>query len=208
MIKRILSLALAIAVLLCLTAAALAAAPKAKRAQYEGDGVVEVDFRKKVTYKNAKVVVKDAAGKQLAAALFDLDGDDVSFRVEGLELGGTYRYTLTGVRQGKRGSYGAVRGSFKVPARPAVRKVEYEADDRELEITFNARVAFTDATVTVTDAAGKAVAATIIRQEANGLEARVPKLKVGKKYTLTVTGVAFPGEAPVTVTRTFTARNR
>ena len=65
--KRFLAVVLAVVVMLCSAVPALAAAPNLEKADYEGRGYVEVDFRTRVQYKNAEVQVMDAgeaAGRQ------------------------------------------------------------------------------------------------------------------------------------------------
>ena len=64
--KRIVSMLLAVLLLALCAMPALAAAPKVKKVEYDGNGVVEVEFTaRNVHYKNAKVTVKDSAGKKL-----------------------------------------------------------------------------------------------------------------------------------------------
>ena len=142
--KRMMAMLLA-AVLLALCAApAMAAAPKIKKTEYEGNGVVEVDFTsRKVTYKSAKVVVKAPGGKTLTAKIIDKDSDDIEFKVTGLAANTKYTYTISGVRAGKSGSYGKVSGSFKTPSNtPAIKKAKYDKKDKELEVEFATKVQY------------------------------------------------------------------
>ena len=69
--KRLISMILVLAAMLALAVPALAAAPIVKETEYEGSGYVDVDFTGRVSYKNVKVTVKNAAGKSLSAQITD-----------------------------------------------------------------------------------------------------------------------------------------
>ena len=204
--KRLISLLLAAMLLATLAAPALASAPKVKKAAYEGGSKVEVDFAGKVSYRSPKLTVKDSAGRKLSARITDRDDDDIDFAVTGLKAGGKYTFTLTGVRAGKSGSYGTVKGSFTVPAKVAIRKVKYDAKDRELDIDFNGKVKYRAVKVTVKDGAGKAYAARITEKGDDDLEVKVTGLKKGKTYTVAVSGVALKGGGYSTVSKKFTVK--
>lgn len=206
--KSMIALLLA-AVLLVLSAAeALASAPHVSKTDYEGNGVVEVDFSsRRVQYKNARVVVKDAAGNRLAAKILEKDNDDISFRVTGFKAGAKYTYTISGVRAGKSGSYGTVKGSFRTPAdTPEIKKVEYDRRDRELEVEFATRVQFKGLKVVVKDADGNTLKTGKPEKGTDDVEVKVRGMNPGQKYTVTVSGVRVKGKGGyITVSKTFTA---
>ena len=80
--NRWIALLLALALLILCAAPALAVAPKVKDTDYEGGGVVEVEFASgRVQYRNLKVAVKDAAGNRLAARILEKDDDDLAFEL-------------------------------------------------------------------------------------------------------------------------------
>ena len=206
--RRLLAMLLAMLLLALCASPAMAAAPKVKEADYEGNGVVEVDFNShKVTYKNAKVVVKDADGKKLGVKIIEKDDDDISFKVTGLKFGSKYTYTISGVRAGKSGSYGKVTGSFKMPSeKPAIKKVEYDKRDKELEVEFATRVQFKDLKVTVKDQNGKALIVKKVEKDSDDVEMKVAGMVKGQKYTVTISGVRVKGVGSyVSVKKTFVA---
>ena len=177
------------------------------RVKYDGYGRVEVDFRKKVRYNEAKVEVQDSSGASLPAVILDRDEDDLDFVVENLVPGETYSFTLTGVSYVKSGE--AVPGdSFRVPAEGevAIKKIEYERDDRELEIEFAGRVEYEELRVTIEDANGKTYDASLREKDGDSVELRVSGLERGTEYRVTVSGVRLPDSAnTVSVTESFVA---
>jgi len=206
--KRLIAMLLAAVLLMACAVPALAAAPKVKKTEYEGNGVVEVDFTSKnVTYKNAKVVVKNAAGKALTAKIIEKDNDDISFKVTGLKAGSKYTYTISGVRAGKSGSFGKVSGSFKTPSDvPKIKKVTYDAKDKELEIEFATKVQFNSLTVTVKDYSGGTLTVRNLEKGSDDLEMKVKGMVKGHTYMVTVSGVRVKGVGKyITVKKAFVA---
>lgn len=118
--KRFISLATAAIVAVTLLAASavssFAAAPAVRKVEYKGKGIVELEFRTDVNYKNVKVIVKNAAGKACKVKLLERDDDELKFKVTGLKSGKAYSYTVKGVRREHTGTFGNVSGKFKVPA--------------------------------------------------------------------------------------------
>lgn len=121
--KKILSLVLALVLTLSLTAPALAASSLIKKVEYEGNGKVEVDFRSRVQYKNAKVTVKDSGGKSYSTRITEKDSDDLEFKVSGVQSGKTYTFTISGIRKRGASSYTKISGKF------TVRSSTYHDDD-------------------------------------------------------------------------------
>lgn len=189
-------------------AAKPALALKVKKAAYDaGDRELELDFNQKVSYKNLKVKVIDASGKACAVRAIDRDDDGLSFKISNVAPGKTYTYTLTGIRAGKSGAYGSLSGQFTTPAAKTVsiQSVEYDQEDRTLDVEFSARVKYKNLKLKVKDASGKTYAAKVLEKDGDSLEARVSGLKRGKTYTLTVSGVSADGAAYKTLTRRFAA---
>ena len=205
--RKILALLLLVAVMLSLAASALAATPVVKKTEYEGNGYVEVEFKKNVQYKNAKVSVKDASGKSCTVKIVEKDKDDLTFYVKGVKAGAKYSYTISGVRSGKSGAYTSVKGSFKVPAaKLAIKKVKYDRRDKELEIEFKTNVQYKNLKVTVKDASGKSYKVSKIEKDSDEVEVRVKGLKKGVKYTVTVSGVRAEGASGYgSASKSFTA---
>ncbi len=205
--KRILSTILALVVLLCMAVPALAAAPEMLRAQYEGRGYVDVDFKTKVQYKNASVTVKDPAGKTLTAKITDKDSDDLTFHVSGLKPGTTYSFAISGVRKGCSGTYGTVSGSFKTPkSELSVKKAAYDRRDGELELEFYGRVQYKNPKVVIKDTTGKTYTCQISELDRDEMEIGIKGLKSGK-YTVKITGIRLRGDTAYTsITAAFRVR--
>ena len=115
--KRLATLLLATILLLAAAVPALAKAPAVKEVEYQGGKTVEVEFAENVSYRNPKITVKDSDGNKLTAKIVERDSDDLTFTVTGLAPGGKYTFALSGIRAGKSGKYGTVKGSFSVPAK-------------------------------------------------------------------------------------------
>ena len=206
--KRIISLLLAVLLLTISAVPALAAAPKIKSVEYEGNGVVDVDFTtKNVRYKSAKVVVKDSAGKKLTARIIEKDSEDISFKVTGLKAGRKYTFTISGVRVGKSGSYGKVKGSFRTPSsKPEIVKVSFDPAHDDLEIDFATNVEYKNLKITVRDADGNELPVYNIEKDPDDLDMDVEGMIEGETYTITVSGVRVKGVGSYTsVSKTFVA---
>ena len=78
------------------------------------DGELDIDFVARVQYKNAAVIIVNAAGEQKAAKILKKKSDEIKVSVKGLTYGETYGVIVSGVRlKGTSGSYGNVTGTFK-----------------------------------------------------------------------------------------------
>jgi len=206
--KRLIAMLLAALTLLACAAPAMAAAPKIRRTEYEGNGVVDVDFRSNhVRYRNAKVVVKDADGKRYTAVILEKDNDDMTFKVKNIKSGARYTYTVSGIRDGATGSYGSASGSFRTPSdKPAIEQVDYDWEDRELEVEFATRVQFQNPRMVVKDASGNKLTVRILDRDWDSIEARVDGIVRGETYTVTVYGVRVKDKGEYTrATRRFVA---
>lgn len=115
--KRLLAsmLAFAMAFSTLLVMPVSAAAPQKKSIKYEGYGKVELEFRSNVQWKNAKVTVKDSTGKACSVKILNKDNDEIEFKILQFKQGQKYTCTVSGVRQGRSGSYGKVSGSVTIP---------------------------------------------------------------------------------------------
>ena len=77
--KKLLALTLVVLTLISAAIPAMAASASIRKTEYEGSGKVEVDFKKDVQYKNAKVTVKDSSGKSYTAKITEKDEDDLKY---------------------------------------------------------------------------------------------------------------------------------
>lgn len=99
--------------------------------QASRSGVVEVDFKSDVTWRDAKVTVKDDSGKTYKAELrfddddddddddfdddrYDYDDDECTIVVKGAQKGKNYTFSLSGVKLARSNSYTTVTGSFYI----------------------------------------------------------------------------------------------
>ena len=202
--KKMMAVLMAVAMML----AVAAQAAEIEKAEYEGFGYVEVDFINDVRYTgNVQVTVTDVAGTNFTATVQKMDDDDLTFKVDNIVEDQVYNYTISGIE-----GDAALSGEFYASALKSsmIEKVEYDADDRELDIDFNMDVRYdANSTVTVTDAAGNEYATTILEKDEDSIEARVEGLTQGETYTVTVTGVAKAGENTFeTYSREFVAIDR
>lgn len=78
------------------------------------DKEVSFDFKNKVSYKNAKVVITNTSNtKTYTARIVEKDNDELTVRVSGLTRGSSYKYKITGVTNKSTGSNKALSGTFK-----------------------------------------------------------------------------------------------
>lgn len=196
--RRFAAAMLALVVMVCMAVPAMAAAPEMQKAEYEGRGYVEVDFKTKVQYRNVSVVVEDPAGEALPVRITDKDDDDITFHVEGLKPSTQYTFTISGVRRGYAGAYGAVTGTFKTPkSELSVRKAKYDPRDGELELDFYGLVQYKNPRVVIRDAAGKVYACRISELDRDEMEIAVKGLESGK-YTVKIIGIRLKGDTAYT----------
>lgn len=206
--KRIVVTLLAVLLLTMCAAPALAAAPKIKKVEYEGNGVVEVDFTtKNVRYRNVKVVVKDVDGNRKTTKILEKDNDEISFKVSGMAADSTYIFTITGVRAGNSGAFGKVTGRFMTPAnKPVITFVKYDPNFEALEVDFAAKMQYKNLKVTIRDNKGKYLFITDLEKDSDELNMDVEGMVVGKTYTITVSGVRVKGVGKYTkVSKKFVA---
>ena len=186
------------------------AAPKVKKAEYEGKGRVEVDFKSKVKYKNVKVTVKDNKGATYSTTINEKDNDDLTFTIKNFKTGRTYTYTISGVKKNNERSYGKVTGKVTIPTpttTPKVKEVDYDKGDREVEFEFTTRVQWKGTKVTITDGS-KNYVTRIKEKDSDSIEVKVSKLTIGKKYTYKISGVRVKGaNSYKTISGTFIARD-
>ena len=203
------SVLLIAAIVLLFNLAAYAVAPEVLKVEYEGFGFVDVEFFMDVQFQNPQVTVQDEAGNTYQATIWETDDDDITFSVENLSEGKVYSFTIDGVRSGFSGDSGAVKGEFAVSSQgeAAIKEIDYDGDDRELEIEFHGRVEFDHPTVEIMDNEGNSYENRVIEIDRNSVELRVSGLERGRQYRAVISGVkAEGGDAFVSVSGLFTAR--
>lgn len=176
-------------------------------AAYEGGGVVEVEFRGDVRYRDLTVTVQDLFGAPLTATILEMDDDDLTFRIDGAKDETTYAFTIDGVKMRNSEDFETLTGEITTPAPGHTLIQQVEWDDGELDVELLGPVVYDNLTVTLTDAQGAEVPVTIGERDDDSLELRVKRLNSGEEYTLTIGGVGLRGSGvSATVTRTFIAR--
>lgn len=200
-------------VMLLLGSTALAATPSIKGIKYKGDGKIEVDFKRDVQYSNVKVEVVDSSGKKYTVKIKDKDEDDIIFQVKSLKAGTRYKYRISGIRSGGTGSYTSVIGSFttsgskSTSSSVSIRSVDYDVEDKDIDINFSGLVQYKSVKVTVRDSSGKSYQTSIRNKDSDDMEVRVSGLKYGSKYTVSVSGVGAKGSGKYgTISKSFTAK--
>lgn len=209
----LIALTLALAVpALAASFADMPAAPAAQEffAAYEGNGIVEIDFRSDVRYRDLTVTVRDPLdplAAPLTAVILETDDDDLTFRIDGAKDETTYAFTLSGVKTRGSEDFRTLTGEITTPAAGHTLIQQIEWDDGELEVELLGPVAYDNLTVTLTDAQGADVPVTVGERDNDGLELHVRRLNSGEEYTLTLSGVGLRGSGvSANVTRTFIAR--
>lgn len=193
-----------------LTFPALAAAPEVERIEYEGNGFIEMDFLRDVSYENLIIAVRDFSGTEFPVTVFERDDDDLTFRAENLIPGETYEIIVSGIREGRTGDFSSVTGQISIPEAglPAVRSIEYDAGDRELDVEFVENVDFSGLLLEVTDLNGEVYETRIIENDRDSFEAKVDGLTRGETYLAKISGVSLSGQNDFrTITAEFIARD-
>ncbi|MBP3737125.1 MAG: hypothetical protein J6I56_08910 [Lachnospiraceae bacterium] len=165
------------------------AAAKIQRAKYEDGGEVDVDFRTRVQYRNPKITVKDNTGKSYTAIITEKDSDDLEFTIRRFAPGRRYTYKITGIRALGDKSFGSVTGTISIPAAaaPKIKRVKFDARDKEVEFSLTSKVRWSKPVVKISDGK-KSYSVRITERDDDELEVRVNGLKKGKKYQYTITG--------------------
>ena len=175
---------------------------------YEGKGKIEVNFDTKVTYKDLKVTVKNASGKKMKVKIVEKDDDDLEFKIKNYKAGTKYTYTIKGVYSRGASTTKKLTGKIKIPKADGglpLKEVDYDAKDKEVEIEFDCRVDWKNPKVTITRGSKDYVRA-IEDKDNDGIEIKVKKLKAGKVYHYTITGISKKGSGKwTTVSGTFRA---
>ena len=78
------------------------------------DKELEIEFFKRVQYKNVKVVLIDENGTRTTLKIKEKDRDEIEVRAGTLKRGKTYTVEVQGVRLYKEGSYTTVSKTFTV----------------------------------------------------------------------------------------------
>lgn len=215
LLKRMVAATLALAMVMSVGAVGTFAAsgtgtgaPKIEDVDYEGRGQVDVDFYGKVKYRNAKITVKDTAGRNYTARITAKDNDEVDFKVIGYKAGKTYRFTISGIKKSAASKYTSVKGSFKIPQAKTViiEDIDYDAEDREVSVEFKGKVQWYKAKVSIKDSKGNEYAVRIIEKDSDEMEIRTKSLKQGGRYSYRISGVKAAGASSyITKTGSFTA---
>ena len=138
----------------------------------------------------ARTFVADKEEREAIRSCFLLTDKPVIY-VANIAEGMDYSFSVNGVRSGYSGEYGSVTDSFYVPGAGelVIREVDYDADDRELEVEFNGRVSYGELKVEVTDESGASYEVRLREKDGDSVEVYVEGLNRGGEYTVTVSGV-------------------
>ena len=87
--------------------------PLIKEIDYDAkDRELEIEFIKRVQYKNLKVIITDANGKNLRCGVDERTAKDIDLYVKGMKKGEKYHISLSGIRTAGQKSYGTISGMF------------------------------------------------------------------------------------------------
>ena len=76
---------------------------------------------------------------------------------------------------------------------PRVEDVEYDCEDREVNIEFYGRVQWKKAKVKIYDKKGNQYARYIIEKDSDDIEIKTRRLRIGKKYKYKISGIKRRG---------------
>lgn len=203
--KKLFAVLLSLVLLVAVASVAGATSTNSMTVEYEGFGYAEADFAQDVRWQDAQVTVTDAEGNTYETRIVKMDDDDLTFYVEDIVEDQVYTCTISGI-QGES----ALTAEFYAASAKStmIKEVEYDAEDRELDIEFTLNVQYQDSVVTVTDAAGNEYVATILDRDHDSIETRVDGLVLGETYVVSVSGVLADGsETAETYVREFIAQD-
>ena len=86
-------------------------------------------------------------------------------------------------------------GAAPIPAEakaPKVESAEFETS-KKIDVDFKGKVQYNKVTVKVKDTAGKTYKAVITEKDNDSITIKVPKIKAGKKYKITISGIRKKG---------------
>lgn len=180
------------------------------------DENVNIDFKTKVKWqKGSSVSVKDSSGTAYKAYIEDRDSDEVDLYVKNLAAGKDYTIILSGIRARSDSAYGKLTIRFSIPAASTstnttlkLEEIEYDADDRELNLDFRKSITVgSNVSVQITDASGKTYRADITDWDSDEIEIRVlDRLSYGQSYTVKISNIKAKGASSYTsFSKTFRA---
>lgn len=178
-------------------------------------GKLNISFRNKVSYTDAvSAVITDSEGKTIDCKIAKKRAASMTIKAAGLVKGQKYTLTIEGVK-GKdiqeavtitreftaKGMKTAAEAKKPIVEKSKVRRVKF------VTVKFNGVVQYKDAVVTVTDADGNALTASIIKKAKGNIKVKVTGLVKGNKYTITITGIKTKKEKNFSsITKTFVAK--
>ena len=86
-------------------------------------------------------------------------------------------------------------------SKPQVADIEYDYEDREVNIEFYGRVRWKRAKVRIYDNKGRNYARYIIEKDTDDIEIKTKRLKLGKKYKYKITGIKAKGAKKYTTVK-------
>lgn len=88
--------------------------PLIREIEYDrGDKELEIEFVKRVQYKNLKVTITDANGKTVSSKISEKNSRELELSVKNLTKGATYKVTISGIRPSGSENYLTITGTFR-----------------------------------------------------------------------------------------------
>ena len=184
------------------------AAPAISEVEYDGKGKIEVSFQTKVVYQNVKIKVRDSAGRKIKTKIISQECDEFAFRLINYQPGQTYRFKINGIKKCGEVNRSSITGKIRLPkveGSVPVRTIQYEAKEKKVEFEFLKAVQLKSPVISITDGKKEYV---IKREKSDPkeLKIKVRKLKKGKVYKFSISGIRVKGKKKyTTITGTFEA---
>ena len=155
-------------------------------------GKVNISFKQKVTYTDAlKAVIQDENGAEIPCKVTKKNKNLLTVTVNGLVKGQKYTITIEGILGKESAEPVTIQKVFTakgMKTQSKVGKVTVQSK-KFVVLKMKSAVDYKDATVTVTDSAGKECAAKIVKKAKGSVKVQITGMKKGETYTITINGI-------------------
>jgi len=171
---------------------------KAKKVVCTKSGNVKVSFNTNVAWSpEAKAVITDAAGTELTIKSSKQLKRSALYKVEGLQAGGIYKLTISGIKAAKAQEYTQISREFSMKSfRKNIKVKKVYGKKKVISVMFRKRVYYDkEVTVVVTDENGNILQSALKLKNRKKMLVKVIGMQKGAKYTLTINGIKVKKDA-------------